>query len=78
MPVKQLINDIEKSVAENGYDRLRIETDNNEYFCSPNEITYTSKYFFTIKAGEGIPSRKNRGEVLVNINHLKAVELFMR
>ena len=76
MPVKQLIEDIENSVAKNGYNRLRVKTDNNEYFCSPDEISYTSRYFFTIKSGGGIPSRKNRGEVLININHLELVELF--
>ena len=67
-PVKQLLNDLETSIMKNNYNQIIITlTDGSKIYTVIEDITYATRYFFKILI--------DTGEVWVNINNLKTVEL---
>lgn len=66
-PVKELLENIEKSIAENDYRTIKIRTTSYDIQVSIDDLTYASRYFIKVdSAGK---------EMLININNVEAVEL---
>ena len=66
-PVKELLENIEKSIAENDYRTIKIRTTSYDIQVSIDDLTYTSRYFIKVDSAGN--------EMLININNVEAVEL---
>ena len=66
-PVQDLIEQLEKSVAEADYEQIRFKTTTHNLYASIDDITYITRYFFKVKTAGS--------EYVININNLELIEI---